>query len=103
MLEKDRTDLIDAFVNDLKTYTVDDWQVFDITAIPTESLGDYGVQAITNLYSKYSKPVKVLAVVEAKEKGSFVTETVERQLLPSNLKSRIISGKLKFFLCFIFF
>jgi hypothetical protein len=90
-LEKDRTEVIDAFVNDLKTFTVDDWQVFDIMALPEGAMNKYGIQSIKNLYLKYSEDVSVLAVMEDKEnKGAHTVETVQKKLLPSNSKKTIL-------------
>jgi hypothetical protein len=62
-LKSDREVILNAFIQDFKTfYPKDPWQVFDILALKEGNMGSYGVQEIAELYSTYSVESKVLCV-----------------------------------------
>jgi hypothetical protein len=98
-LQADRKMVLDTLIEDFKTYyPKDPWQVFDLLSFPEGNMGDYGITEITSLYNKYSSECKVLAVQDEKDgKGSTdgkkILVTVKKVLLPSDSKTKIISGQ----------
>jgi hypothetical protein len=90
-LENLRESTLQAFLDDLKTYSITDpWQIFDILSFPGGDMKGYGDDEITKLYNKYSDKVTYLSVsVEGKQPK---LETVSGGLLEEDVLTKVLAG-----------